>query len=109
MAQVAPRFQKSLLSPKEQIIADFDLFVTGTPGIGSWLSNSTDAVVFERLATLGTDPLSIVQFKQLLVRGHQAPASDDFLPITGLLSPLSILTLRINSAQSILNGQIAPQ
>jgi len=65
--------------PKEDILRRLDLFVLGGPGLGGWLSKSSNSLIFERLARLEQDPLSLAQFGQLLVLGHQAPPSDDFL------------------------------
>ncbi len=87
MAQVATKTQPGRLTAKEQIIRDFDLFLIGGSGIGSWLSTATDEVVFERLSRLEAEPLSLVQFRQLLVWGHQGPPTDDFLEYYWLTIP----------------------
>jgi len=63
---------------KEGILAELDLFSLGTGGIGSWLTETTNDEVFQRLAALDQNPLSKVQLNQLLVLGHEAPVSDDF-------------------------------
>jgi hypothetical protein len=63
---------------KAEILGQFQLFVVGTGGIGKWLSSETDDDVFTRLATIDQDPLSKVQFDQLLLLAHEAGVSDDF-------------------------------
>jgi hypothetical protein len=63
---------------KEQILEHFKLFRLGTDGIGGWLGPDTDARVFDRLAQVGTTPLTKVQLNQLFAFGHEAPVSDDF-------------------------------
>lgn len=63
---------------KEAILKEFELFSVGQSGIGSWLSPTTDPLVFERLGKLPEEPLTKVQFNQLLVLGHEAPVSDGF-------------------------------
>ena len=75
------------LSLKEEILGRLSLFVLGGPGIGGWLTKSTNNVIFERLAFLDQQPLSLAQFTQLLVLGHQAPPSEDFLRYYWLSSP----------------------
>ena len=55
-----------------------ELFSLGTGGLGSWLSVDTDERVFKRLEGIEEDPLTKVQFNQLLAFGHEAPVSDDF-------------------------------
>jgi hypothetical protein len=74
--------------PKENILKRLDLFVLKGPGLGGWLSKSSNSLIFERLARLESDPLSLAQFAQLLVLGHQAPPSDDFLRYYWLSSPV---------------------
>lgn len=56
-------------------------------GICGWLSDSTDPEVFLRLDRIDSDPLSKVQFNQLLVFGHEAPCSDDFFRYYWLEAP----------------------
>lgn len=63
---------------KEEILKEFELFSVGQSGIGSWLSQKTDPLVFERLGKLPMEPLTKVQLNQLLVLGHEAPVSDGF-------------------------------
>lgn len=64
--------------PKESILKEFNLFSLGEIGIGAWLSESTDSVVFDRIDSIDKTPLSKVQLNQLLVLGHEAPLSDGF-------------------------------
>lgn len=77
-----------LAPPKDEILQRMSMFVLGGPGIGGWLSASTTPnLVFDRLARLARDPLSLAQFAQLLVLGHQAPPSEDFLTYYWLIIP----------------------
>lgn len=72
---------------KEQILNDFDTFSLGTGGIGSWLTKESTDLIFERLGEIDSNPLSKVQFNQLLVFGKQAPVSDDFFEYYWLIIP----------------------
>jgi hypothetical protein len=63
---------------KEKTLEELQLFSLGTGGIGSWLTLETDDRVFQRLAGIETEPLTMVQLNQLLAFGHEAPVSDDF-------------------------------
>jgi len=63
---------------KEKVLEELQLFSLGTGGIGSWLTLETDDRVFQRLAGIETEPLTMVQLNQLLAFGHEAPVSDDF-------------------------------
>lgn len=74
---------------KQSILAEFNLFQLGGDGIGAWLNEHTDDEVFRRLERLHAEPLSKVQFNQLLVFGHEAPVSDDFFRYYWLEAPLS--------------------
>lgn len=72
---------------KDAILRQFRLFSLGGDGIGAWLTERTDEKVFQRLDRIQDDPLSKVQLNQLLVFGHEAPASDDFFRYYWLESP----------------------
>lgn len=61
---------------KQEILSEFEILSAGTSGIGGWLSEKTDDVIFERLGKLSTEPLTKVQLNQLLVLGQEAPVSD---------------------------------
>ena len=61
------------MKTKAQILAEFSLFSMPAGGIGNWLTEKTDADVFERLGRIDEEPLSAVQLNQLLVLGHEAP------------------------------------
>ena len=74
---------------KETILEQFRLFSLGGRGIGGWLTENTDFKVFDRLETIQKNPLSKVQFNQLLAFGHQAPVSDDFFHYYWLKSPIN--------------------
>lgn len=73
--------------PKNAILNEFKLFSLGTGGIGSWLTEDTDDLVFERLNEISKTPLKKVQLNQLLVLGHEAPISDAFFKYYWLESP----------------------
>jgi hypothetical protein len=66
------------MSSKDRILGDFSEFALPVGGIGGWLTAATPDDVFERLGRIGSDPLSAVQFNQLLVLGREAPVSDGF-------------------------------
>jgi hypothetical protein len=64
---------------KEAIIKQFKLFTFGSaPGLGRWLSEDIKPLVIERLEKLSKEPLTKVQFNQLLVASHEASVSDGF-------------------------------
>ncbi len=64
------------MSAKQQILKEFALFSVPTSGIGDWLSDNADPDIFNRLARIESEPLSIEQFNQLLILGREAPMSD---------------------------------
>ena len=72
---------------KSQILEQFQLFLVGNAGIGKWLSPETDDDVFARLATIDEEPLSKVQFDQLLLLAHEAAVSDGFFEYYFLSAP----------------------
>ena len=72
---------------KAEILEEFSLFSVPTGGIGSWLTDQTDADVFERLGKLEEEPLSAVQLNQLLVLGHEAPVGDGFFRYYWMQAP----------------------
>ena len=61
---------------KERILAELCLFSLGAEGIGGWIKPEADDLIFDRLSTVESDPLTKVQFDQLLALGHEAPVSD---------------------------------
>lgn len=61
---------------KNKILNQFDKFSLNIGGIGGWITNETDDLIFERLAQIDDSHLSMVQFNQLLVLGHEAPMSE---------------------------------
>lgn len=64
---------------KSAIVEKFKLFTFGgDPGIGRWLSESMHQFVGARLQRLDAEPLSKVQFNQLLVVSGAASVSDGF-------------------------------
>lgn len=72
---------------RSAIVKKFELFSVSTGGIGRWITAHTDPAVLDRLSTIDTDPLSAVQFNQLLVLGHEAPAGDAFFRYYWLEQP----------------------
>lgn len=72
---------------RDKILKEFELFSLGTGGIGSWLTENTDEAIFERLSRIADDPLSKVQFNQLLILGHEAPVSDGFFKYYWITCP----------------------
>jgi hypothetical protein len=78
---------QGIMKTKDQILKDFSLFAVPVGGIGNWLTERTDNDVFERLGRIEEQPLSAVQLNQLLVLGHEAPASDGFFRYYWLTVP----------------------
>ena len=74
---------------RARLLQELDLFSLRTGGIGSWITEETDAVVFERLGRIEEEPLTKVQLNQLLVLGHEAPVSDGFFRYYWLSCPES--------------------
>jgi len=72
---------------KHEILQELSLFSLRNGGIGSWLTESTDAEVFARLGRIEAEPLTKVQLNQLLAFGHEAPVSDDFFRYYWLTAP----------------------
>jgi len=72
---------------KQQILRELRLFFLRTGGMGSWLTENTDAEVFARLGRIEDEPLTKVQLNQLLAFGHEAPVSDDFFRYYWLATP----------------------
>ncbi|HEY4763506.1 MAG TPA: hypothetical protein VIH75_07500 [Candidatus Sulfotelmatobacter sp.] len=66
------------MKAKTEILEEFNLFSMPTRGIGSWLTETTHADVFERLGRIDKEPLSAVQLNQRLVMGHEAPRVTGF-------------------------------
>ena len=52
-----------------------------------WITEDTDARVFQRLEQIEKEPLTKVQLNQLLAFGHEAPVSDDFFRYYWLEQP----------------------
>lgn len=72
---------------KEDILEELKLFQLRTGGFGSWITPDTDPEVFDRLSRVGNDPITKVQFNQLLAFGHEAPVSEDFFRYYWLSAP----------------------
>jgi hypothetical protein len=67
-----------IMLTKEEILTELSLFKLTTGGLGSWITESTDAEVFARLGAIEQSPISKVQLNQLLSFGHEAPVTDGF-------------------------------
>lgn len=63
---------------KQQILDELGLFKLHTGGLGTWITEDTDAEVFERLGKVDEEPISKVQLNQLLAFGHEAPVTEGF-------------------------------
>jgi hypothetical protein len=64
---------------KLDLVNKFQIFTSGTkPGIGRWLSSDIHELVVGRLDRVNTEPLTKVQFNQLLVLSKAASVSDGF-------------------------------
>lgn len=72
---------------KEEVLTRFRLLKHGSEGIGSWITEETPDVIFDRLSTLDKTPLSLVQLNQLLGFGHEAPVSDGFFQYYWMTNP----------------------
>lgn len=73
---------------KDEIVEFFKRFTFGNePGIGRWLSNDIHPLVSERLCRLKEEPLSKVQFNQLLVLSKIGSVSDGFFKYYWLDTP----------------------
>jgi hypothetical protein len=64
---------------KAALVKRFEIFRFGNePGVGRWLSEDVHSIVLERLASIEKEPLTKVQFNQLLVISKVASISDGF-------------------------------
>ena len=63
---------------KADILSELALFKLNTGGLGSWITENSDDVIFGRLANLDQSPIPYVQLNQLLAFGHEAPVSEGF-------------------------------
>jgi pimeloyl-ACP methyl ester carboxylesterase len=86
MALAATRAGQPAIT-QDEIRGRLSKFILVGPGIGGWLGTATSNIVFDRLARIELDPLSLAQFSQLLILGHQAPPSEDFLRYYWLSAP----------------------
>lgn len=71
---------------KDQVLKELALFNLGSGGLGSWITEESDDVIFERLSEIETNPISKVQLNQLLAFGHEAPLSEGFFRYVWLTS-----------------------
>lgn len=65
-------------SVPSSIVDEFKLFRGNGPGIESWISEKTPAIVLERLARVDVEPLSLSQLNQILILSHEAGLSHGF-------------------------------
>jgi len=72
---------------REKLIQEFQLFSTGNPGVESLVLEKSPPVVLDRLCSLSEEPLSKVQFNQLLLLALEAGLSDGFFQYYWLESP----------------------
>ena len=72
---------------KKTILEKFQLFSLGGEGIGGWLTEETDTIVFDRLDKIDECPLTKTQLDQLLGFGHQAHVSEAFFQYYWLECP----------------------
>jgi hypothetical protein len=63
---------------KDQLLAELTLFKVDHGGIGTWITEGTHQVVFDRLGNIEKEPISKVQLNQLLAFGHEAPVTSGF-------------------------------
>jgi hypothetical protein len=68
----------SLVTVKARILDEFGIFSLPGGGIGSWLGERADSIVFDRLAVMDMQPLSKVQLNQLLLLAHEGGVSLGF-------------------------------
>src|ERR1700722_4979414 len=80
-------YEGTMTKTKGEILKEFSVFSIKDDGIGQWLSSDTHNDVFLRLGEIDNNPLSQVQFNQLLVLGREAPVSDAFFRYYWLMVP----------------------
>jgi pimeloyl-ACP methyl ester carboxylesterase len=112
MALAATRAGQPAIT-QDEIRGRLSKFILVGPGIGGWLGTATSNIVFDRLARIELDPLSLAQFSQLLILGHQAPPSEDFLRYYWLSAPAdhpypigSLTAFQPNFADDTINRSI---
>lgn len=88
-----PKRLSSVHSPDE-IIKALELFNGGSGGIDGWIGTDTPKQVLERLGRLAAEPLTAVQFSELLAFSHEAPLSDGFFRFYWLSEPPHPVDLR---------------
>jgi hypothetical protein len=71
-----------------QVQDKLKIFTGGTGGIDSWLTSDRVGLVFDRLSSLSSNPLSCSQLNQLLAISHQAEVSSDFFQYYWSSEPL---------------------
>lgn len=80
---------------KEDLVDKFKLFAFGSePGLGRWLSAEMHDIVFTRLGTISDEPLTKVQFNQLLVVSKIASVSDGFFQYYWCSAPEHVYDVR---------------
>lgn len=66
------------MTEKERILDEFKLYSFSGGGIGSWLTEATESVVFDRLTEIEKHPLSKAQLDQLLLLSLEGGVSSGF-------------------------------
>jgi hypothetical protein len=73
---------------KNEVIEYFkDIMNETNKGIERLISNKTDEKILERLTKISDDPLTKVQFNQLLMLSHESGVSDGFFKYYWLSAP----------------------
>src|SRR3984957_15384978 len=72
---------------RETLIHEFELFSTGNPGIESLVSQNSEPMIIDRLCSLSEQPISKVQFNQLMLLALESGLSDGFFQYYWLESP----------------------
>ena len=76
-----------MVTKRDEILKQFELFRGGTGGLDSWLGEDTPSAVFDALADLEKRPLTRARLNQLLTLSHEAPVSDAFFRYYWLSAP----------------------
>lgn len=80
---------------KESLIQAFSLLTTGNLGIESFVTKESHESIFQRLGSLGSEPLSKVQFNQLLGLSKEKGVSDGFFAYYWLQYPSTICDITV--------------
>jgi hypothetical protein len=80
---------------KESLIQAFSLFTTGNLGIESFVTPASHEAIFQRLCSLDSEPLSKVQFNQLLGLSKEKGVSDGFFDYYWLRYPATVCDITV--------------